>query len=180
MIDKELDDANVEIGLSAVEEYRPVLDLMAALERGLQVTSLQLRTEESPTAGPDPSVNPTQFRAASHERMRRINTEPSRRERNPRPHSRTHSRPRGRSETQIRTDTHSGPDDDRRHDEQTRFQESVDSPVMVDTWEPRDRVEALETLLVLRAVLYATLLSTAIDSSDILEMKTRDEIVRIL
>ncbi|KIW20645.1 hypothetical protein PV08_01222 [Exophiala spinifera] len=45
---------------------------------------------------------------------------------------------------------------------------------------PKSRLEAMETLLLFRAVLYAALASTAMDSSDILEMKDRDEIVQVL
>lgn len=47
-------------------------------------------------------------------------------------------------------------------------------------WQPRDRLEAMETLLLFRGILYAALASTAIDSSDILEMRDRDEIVQVL
>ncbi|KAL6243393.1 hypothetical protein RBB50_009946 [Rhinocladiella similis] len=47
-------------------------------------------------------------------------------------------------------------------------------------WRPKSRLEAMETLLLFRAVLYAALASTAMDSSDILEMKDRDEIVQVL
>lgn len=47
-------------------------------------------------------------------------------------------------------------------------------------WRPKSRLEAMETLLLFRAMLYAALASTAMDSSDILEMKDRDEIVQVL
>ncbi|KAK5026917.1 hypothetical protein LTS07_007216 [Exophiala sideris] len=46
--------------------------------------------------------------------------------------------------------------------------------------QPKDRIEAMETILLFRAVLYAALASTAIDSSDILEMRDRDELVQVL
>ncbi|KAK5459612.1 hypothetical protein LTS15_003741 [Exophiala xenobiotica] len=47
-------------------------------------------------------------------------------------------------------------------------------------WRPKDRLEAMEALLLFRGILYAALASTALDSSDILEMRDRDEIVQVL
>jgi hypothetical protein len=38
----------------------------------------------------------------------------------------------------------------------------------------------MEALLLFRGILYAALASTALDSSDILEMRDRDEIVQVL
>lgn len=43
-----------------------------------------------------------------------------------------------------------------------------------------ERVQAMEALLVYRAVLVAAILSTGMDTSDLLQLKNRNQIVQVL
>jgi hypothetical protein len=52
-------------------------------------------------------------------------------------------------------------------------------PIELETG-PVERIEAMETLLVYRAVLFATLLATATDTSELLRLKNRDQIIQVL
>lgn len=128
-----------------------ILTLLFAMERGLWIELFQHDGPEPVSTPPEPAATSPRRRATAGERHR--DTPPP-----------------------------TADDDDVDEDDAGAPRQRSHSRERVrPAWlPPKERAKAMETILLFRAILYAALASTATDSSDILEMRDRDEIVQVL
>lgn len=127
-----------------------ILALLFAMERGLWIELFQHDDAEPVSPPPEPAATSPRRRATMRERRR--DTPPP-----------------------------VAAADDDEDDAGTPRQRSRSRERVRPAWvPPKERVKAMETILLFRAILYSALASTATDSSDILEMRDRDEIVQVL